>query len=210
MFSTYSDFLTQLGKSVTFEGDNPGDASIGTLQMVLVLAETRINRELRTSYNEAAFSGTTTSNVFTLPSDFRSASIVHVGGKPLEPVSIEFLTEFLDESPSGDGRYFATVARTLKFGPALSDGTSVQGYYFKAFAAIDDTTFSSNTLIAAAPDLYMAACMAEAAPMYGFQDQLALWDNKYQYIRDRMNDERERAAYSAGRAKVRNSTRLLG
>jgi len=210
MFSTYSDFLTQLGKSVTFEGDNPGDASVATLQTVIALAETRINRELRTSYNETAFSGTTTSNVFTLPAKFRSASIVHVGGLPLEPVSIEFLTEFLDAVPAGDCQFFATVAGTFKFGPALADGTSVQGYYFKAFDALSDSTFSSNTLIAAAPDLYLAACMVEAAPLYAFMDQIQLWEGKYQMIRDRLNEERRGSASSAGRAKVRSSTRLLG
>lgn len=195
---------------VTFEGENPGDASVGTLQTVIGLAESRIYRELRTGYNEVAFSGNVTSNAFALPADFRSASLVHFGGLPLEPVSPEFLQEFNDGHSSGDCKYFAQVARAFKFGPAVADGTALQGTYFKALDALSETSLPANTLFAAANDLFLFACMVEAAPLYGFQDQLQIWDTKYQIVKDALNLERQRASYSAGRMKRRPSTVLMG
>lgn len=208
--TTYAGLLSQLGKMVTFEGDNPGDASIATLETVISLAETRINREARTGYNEAAISGTVTSNAFALPADWRAASMVHFGGLPLEPVSPEYLREHLDGQPSGVCKYYCVQGRSLLFSPTVADSTSVQGYYFKALPALDATTTPTNALFLAANDLYLFACMVEAAPLYGFEDKLQLFEAKYQDVRDTLNTEHQRAAYSSGRIKRRASTRLMG
>lgn len=207
--TTFPELLVHLGRMVTFEAENPGDASVGVLQTVISLAERRIYRDVRSGYNEAAFSGNVTGNVFTLPADFRSASLLHFGGKPLEPVSIEFLQQYNDDHASGDCRYFAQLARTFKFGPAVADGTALQGTYFKALDALSDASLPSNTLFAAAEDLYLFAAMVEAAPLYGFQDQIDLWNAKYLGVKDSINQERMRASYSAGRMKRRPSTQII-
>lgn len=206
----YSEFLSHLGKMVTFEGDNQGDASIGTLLSVLRMAESRIYRELRTRQNEKAFSGSVSGNAYTLPSDFRAPSLTYFGGKPLEPVSPEFLYEHLDAQHTGDTRFFAAVGNTYKFAPVVADGTSVQGTYFYAYPDIDASNDAANLLFTANPDLFTFACMVEAAPLYGFLDQLQLWEQKYQMTRDALNHQTSRAAYGAGRIKRRNSTRLIG
>jgi len=207
--TTYAGLLSQLGKMVTFD-ENESDASIGTLQAVISLAETRINREARTGYNEAAISGTVVGNAFALPADWRAASLVHFGGLPLEPVSPEYLREHLDGQPSGECKYYCAQGRSLLFSPAVADGTVVQGYYFKALPALDATTTPTNALFLAANDLYLFACMVEAAPLYGFEDKLQLFDAKYQAVRDTLNTEHQRSAYSSGRIKRRSSTRLMG
>lgn len=195
---------------VTFEGDNPGDASIGTLETVLSLAESRIYREVQMAQNEKAFSGTVTSNAYTLPSDFRSPSLVYFGGKPLEPVSPEYLYEQIDTGGTGDCRVFAQVGSSFKFYPAASDGATVQGTYFFAYPALSSSTIGDNALFLAANDLFLYACMVEAAPMYGFQDQVSLWEAKYQQVRDALNTQNARAAFGAGRMKRRPSTTLMG
>ena len=208
--TTYAGLLSQLGKMVAFD-ENESDASIGTLQAVISLAETRINREARTGYNEAAISGTVTGNAFALPADWRAASMVHFGGLPLEPVSPEYLREHLDGQPSGECKHYCVQGgRSLLFSPSVADGTAVQGHYFKALPALDATTTPSNALFLAANDLYLFACMVEAAPLYGFEDKLQLFDAKYQAVRDTLNTEHQRAAYSSGRIKRRASTRLMG
>lgn len=207
--TTYAGLLSQLGKMVSFDGDNEGDASIATLQTVIGLAEARIYREIRTGYNEAAISGTVTSNAFALPTNWRAASTVHFGKKPLEPVSADWLRDHLDTLPSGDCRYFAVQGRSLMFSPEVADGTSVQGYYFKALDSLDETTTPNNTLFIAANDLFLFACMVEAAPLYGFQAQLPIWDAKYQSVKEALNLEHQRSAYSAGRIKRRASFPVL-
>lgn len=208
--TTWAGLLSQLGKMVTGEGDNEGDASISTLTTVIALAESRIYRELRCGYNEATLSGTVTSNTFSLPADYRSAGIVHFGGLPLEGVSPEFLREHLDGFPAGDCKYFAVQGRTLQFSPLVADGTAIQGSYFKALPALDASTAPSNALLAAANDLFLSACMVQAAPLYGFEAKMPIWNGMYMQIKDQMNEAHERAAYSAGRIKRRPSTRLMG
>lgn len=210
--TTYADLLTHLGRMVTFEAENPGDASVGVLQTVISLAEFRIYREIRTSFNMKAFgvSDVVTGNAMTLPSDFKAAAAVNFGKQPLQPVTPEFLQQYLQTGDNGECKYFANVKDTLQFAPAVGDGIQVQGYYYCVLPALSDSTLPSNGLFNAANDLFLFACMVEAAPIYGFQDQLQIWDAKYQMVRDRLNDEQAMNAYSAGRMKVRPSTTLMG
>lgn len=209
--TSYADLLTHLGRMVTFEAENPGDASVGVLQTLLGIAETRIYREIRTSFNMKAFgvSDTVLNNALALPSDFKAVANLNFGKLPLEPVSPEFLQQYLQARPTGETKYFANIANTLVFGPAQGDGVQAKGYYYCTLPALSDATFASNALFGAASDLFLFAVMVEAAPMYGFQDQLQLWDGKYQMIRDRLNREQAVNAYSAGRMKVRPSTTLM-
>lgn len=210
MITTYSDFLTHLGKLVTFDGENPGDASIGTLETVLTLAQTRLYRELETSHNEKELSGTITDNKFELPTDFRSISVIHFGKKTLEPVSYEFLQEQLNSDNTGDTKYFARLGGNLMFAPAVADGTAPQGTYYAELPELSSDTYSSNSLVLEAPDVFLYACMVEAAPLYGFQDQLPIWEAKYRQAIESLNTGHRREAFNAGRMMRRNSTKLLG
>lgn len=211
--TTYSELLGRLASLVTFDAENPGDASVSTLQAVLSMAEFRIYRELRTSHNMKAFSvsNTVTSNLMTLPSDFKAVSTINFGKKPLEPVSNEFMQEYLDGNPTGECRFFTNLANSLQFGPPIADGTQVQGYYSCTLPAItSDATLTSNTLFTSSNDLFLFACMVEAAPLYGFMDQIQLWETKYAMVRDALNEEQQLNAYAMGRMKIRPSTTLMG
>lgn len=210
MITTYADFLVHLGRMVTFEGDNPGDASIATLQTVLTLAQTRIYRDLETEHTEKEWVVTVSGNRITLPDDFRSASVVHFGKKTLEPVSYEFLRQELDNGATGDTKFFARLGNYFYFSPAVADGTAVQGTYYCALPELSESTIAANALFKDAPDIFLFACMVEAAPMYGFQDQLGIWEAKYQQVKDSLNLGHRREAYNAGRMKRRPSTQLMG
>lgn len=206
----YAEFLNHLGKMVTFDGNDPGDASIGTLQAIISLAEARIYREVQTSTNEKLFSGTITTNTFPLPDDFRQPSVVYLGGKPLEPVTTEYLYEYLAADHTGDTLYFAQVVRSYQFAPAATDGTSLLGTYYCAYPTLAEDSIASNLLFQESNDLWFFACMVEAAPLYGFQDQLQIWEAKYQMVRDSLNLQNSRTAMGAGRLKRRASTTLMG
>lgn len=197
---------------VTFEGDNTGDASLQTLQTVLMLSEVRIYRDARTAYNVAEFgaSDVIASGRLAHPSAFKAVSLIHFGDKPLEPVAPEFILEHQTQSPSGQARYFASIGEELIFSPSIADGTQAQGWYFKELPALSESTIASNGLFNAANDLFLYACMVEAAPMYGFMDQIELWEARYQATLGRLNSEYKMHAYSAGRMKRRASTTLMG
>jgi hypothetical protein len=210
--SSYSELMTQLGRMVTFEGENPGDASVGVLSTLLGIAENRIYRDVRTSYNMVAFgvSDTVTSNAYTLPASLKAIDSINFGKLPLEPVAPEFVQQQLQLNPTGDCKYFANQANKLIFAPTVADGTQLHGYYYAKLPALDATTLPTNALFNAANDLFLFAVMVEAAPMYGFQDQLDLWNARYQGVVQQLNDEQAMTAYAAGRIKRRPSTTLMG
>lgn len=211
MITTWSEYLTRI--LTLIDGDDAGSSSIpvSTLEAITELAEARIYREVRTRYNEKAFSAlTVSSNLATIPSDFEAPSIIHFGGKALEPVSEEFLLEYLDSGPTGDTIYFCQAGSSFKFGPAVANGTTVQGRYFYRMDALDSTTLPTNALFAASNDLFLFAALAESGPFFEQDARVPMWTAKYESIRDRLNNASRNAAYTAGRMKVRPSTKLMG
>ncbi len=210
--TTYQGLLTRLGKLIAEDFENPGDVSVEAIQTAIEMAETRIYRELRTSYNEATFgvSDTVTGNAYTLPSGFKSVNMLHFGRYPLEPVTPEWLQSYLQCNTTGDSRYFANIGGTLHFAPAVADTTQLQGTYFKALPALSAATLPSNALFAAANDLFLSAAMVEAAPLFDMADKLPVWEAKYESVRDALNLEKRVTAMGAGRMKIRPSTTLIG
>lgn len=202
--ASYSELLTQLGRMVTFEGENPGDASPGVLSTLLGIAENRIYRDVRTSYNMVAFgaSDLVVGNSYTLPANFKAVASLTLGGPYLEPKSPAFVLEHVNDG--GDALYFANQAGLLTFAPAVTDYTQLQGYYYAKLPALSAATLPSNALFNAANDLFIYAVMVEAAPMYGFEDQIVLWQQRYASVVQALNQEQQMTAYSAGRLKRRS------
>lgn len=212
-FAGYNDLLIAMSRMIDGDDSGYGDIPVASLEQFLMIAEHRIYREVRSRHNEKAFSAlTTTSNLATIPSDFEATSVIHFGAAPLEPVSEEWLREYLDSSPSGDCRYFAEAGDSFIFGPSVANGTTVQGRYFYRWPALTRSNFTSNTLVSKEPDLFLYAALLEGAPYMG-SDQIQkvpLWTARYEAIRDKLNADKTRTAFSAGRIKVRPSTRLMG
>lgn len=212
MISNYADLLLKVFQLASND-DNASALSVpaNTMRTVIALAEKRVYRDVRSRHNEKAFAITVTGNLAALPADFEAASVVHFGKLPLQPVSEEFLLEYLNTQPSGQCRYFAEAGTSFIFAPAVADATVTQGRYYFRFADLDETTFSANTLLAKEPDLFIYAALMESAPFFTASAQLApLWSQKYEAIKDRINTEKQRAATNAGRASIRPSTRLMG
>ena len=207
--TTYSGLLDELMRLI--DGDDVSTSSIpvATLTQIIALAERRIYREIKSGLNEKAWGLTVTANAVTLPADFQSSSVVHFGKRPLEPVSEEFLLEQNYPAQTGDARYFAQAGNTLMFSPTVANGTALQGRYYYSLPALDATTLPSNALFLANDDLFIYAALTESAPFFEQDKRIPLWNAKYTSIRDSINANHQRAAYSAGRIKVRPSTRLM-
>ena len=207
--ASYSDLLVSLHRLMYGDDVSASQTPVATLQAVINLGERRIYREIRTRYNEKAWTGTVSGNLYALPSDFIAPSVVHFGKKPLKPVSEEALIEHLDGSPSGDARYFCQAGANLRFSPAVADGTTLQGRYFYAWPDLTSANLASNTLFAAADDLFLYAALSKSAPYFGQDARIPLWESEYTRIRDELNTLHERAAYSAGRIKRRPAASVM-
>jgi hypothetical protein len=212
VIGSYAALLDTLMRLIDGEDTSVSDISTQTLGQCINAGERRLYREVRSRHNEKAFSSVTvTSNAASLPSDFEACSVVHFGGIPLKPVSEEWLREFLDSNPSGGARFFCEAGSSLMFGPAVGDSTAVQGRYFYRIADLTAANFSSNELMTYEPDLFVYAALAESGPYFGAEhmQRIPYWEAKYASIRDRINTNKNRAAYSAGRMTVRPSTPLM-
>lgn len=212
MIASYSDYLVQIMRLMDGDDVSASEISTTTLNQVVALAEKRIYREVRSRFNEKAFTGVTvTSNLAALPADFECVSVVHFGGKALEPIAEEAMREYLRNNPSGDCQFFASAGDSLQFGPAVADGTAVQGRYFCRLPDLTAATFSANTLIAREPDLFIYGALVEAAPFFtAAANQAQVFMAKYAAIKDAINLASERVAGNAGRVQRSNSARLLG
>lgn len=210
--ASYAELLGRLGQMVSYDFDNAGTPSVAALQASLEMAEFRIYREVRTSFNTVAFgvSDVIASGVYTLPARLKAVNYLHFGKQPVEPVSPSFLRSYVDSGNTGDVLYFSNVGGTLEFAPAVANGTQLQGNYYAALPALDATTFATNTLFAAAADLFLFAAMVEVCPLFGQMDQVPIWNTKYQMVRDALNQEERMTSYASGRPKRRASTTLMG
>lgn len=207
--ASFSDLLVQVTRLMDGENVSVTELSYATLRQVIGQAERRIYRDVRSRHNEKAFASVTVSgNLAALPDDFEACSVVHFGAKPLQPVPEEWLLTYLDNGASGDCMYFCEAGDSLQFGPAVADGTSLQGRYFYRYPALSPTTFDANALMANEPDLFIHACLAEGVAF--FSKDPTYWEAKYESTKDRINADKNRTAYSAGRIRVRPSTQLMG
>lgn len=208
---SYSDLLVQVTRLLDGEDVSVSDLPVGTLRHAIELAEAKIYRDVRTRFNELSFTGVeVTDNAAPIPADFKSLSLLHFGGTPLLPAAEDWVREYLDHQVGGRARHFAVAGGSFIFAPAVSDGVLLEGRYFARLPALDAVTFAANTLIAAAPELFLYATLVEAAPFFSQPDRVPMWLAKYGEIAERLNLERRNAAYSAGRIRIGPSTRLLG
>ena len=208
--TSFGDLLTEIVRILDGDETNITDIPVASLTRFLRMAEKRIYRDVRSRWNEKAFSAvTSSSNLATIPTDFRAASLVHVGGAPLEPVAEQWLREYLDSNPTGECKFFAEAGASFVFGPALTDGTAIQGRYFCELAAISDANIATHTLFQEADDLFIFATLAECAIYFNKADMLEAWNGKYLSILAALNGMSSRAAFSAGRMQRKHSSALM-
>lgn len=208
--TTYSQFLTELGRLIMGDEAALSELPLATMQQIISLGERQIYRDVKSRHNERAFSAVTvTNNIAPFPSDFESPSLLHFGSRPLKPVPEEVAREMVLNGASGPALYFAEAGTGFYFAAAVTDGTTLQGRYFCRLPALDAATLPSNALFLAEDDLFLYGCLAKAAPFIGDDKRIPIWAGAYREIKDAINTAHERAAYSAGRAARRPSTAVL-
>jgi hypothetical protein len=77
----------------------------------------------------------------------------------------------------GSARMYTQQGTNLLFWPALSNGTTVGGRYYKKQADIGLGTL--NAAFNRYPDVWLYAALAESAPFIGEDSRLAMWKQQY-------------------------------
>jgi hypothetical protein len=210
--STYSGLMTEIMRLIDGEDITGAELPTQSLAQIIHFGELRIYREIRSRYNEKAWPATAAaSNLIALPSDFIAASVVHFGKTPLYPLPENELLErlYLYTGSGGNTTHYCNAGPNFSFFPAVADGTTMQGRYYYKLPDLDETTFSSNTLVAANEDLFVYAALSISAPYFGQDARIPLWDAEYSRIRDEINVLEHTTAYSSGRIKRGPNMRIV-
>ncbi len=163
----------------------------------VVIAENRINREVRCADMETAYTGTIASGVIAVPTDFLEWKAVYIdsnGANRLQPKSLEWvLQNYPTRSSDGLPKFIARNASNFEFGPYPDSTYSVKGTYYKRLAAVSS---SWHNLATEYPDLYLFGTLVAAAPYIGDDPRIPTWNAMYESIRDSINQEAVKADIS--------------
>lgn len=199
LLKLYSDLKNELYQ---FSNSSAGDfASLGgTIDSVILMAENRIFREVRCREMEQTIttSNTISGGVMTLPADYIDLKYAYLKNENPNRFLLKRTASWIRErypfrSASSKPVAIAREGSNFIFGPYPDTGQTytVGGYYWGRPATIIGTTAtaSMNLVFATHPDLYLSAAIAETAPFLGMDARIAIWEGKYQSIKQALWDE---------------------
>ncbi len=172
---------------------------------LVTIAEARIFRETRTRDTEATLTGTISSGVIAVPSDYVALKFARLTTSPstiLERRSAQWLyAAYPQRSSEGKPLVIAREGSNFIFGPYSDSGYTLAGTYYKKLAALSST---NHALFTNNPDLYLFACLAESEIVIGRDSRIAIWEAKYQKILADVNgvDKAEDSSGSTLRMRI--------
>lgn len=156
----------------------------------IALGEYRIYRELRIRAMETALSSAIAAGVVAVPSGYVELKYAYVDGSPTSPLikkDAEWIyANYPTRSSSGQPRYIAREGDNFIFGPYPDSTYTIKGLYYKKLASV---SAGSNWLITDAPDLILFASLCEAAPWMQDDARIAIWEQKYAQIKERIQKQ---------------------
>lgn len=181
-----------------------GDADFATADTVdlITLAEARINKEVRHRLMEKALSGTIASGVLAIPSDYVALKHAYVSRTPviqLQRKTAEWIYRtYSVRSGAEEPRFIASDGANFIFGPYPGNYSIVGTYYYR-FSALSTAL---NSLFTAHPDLYLFAALAETESFIGRDKRVALWEAKYEKIKNAVTKEDNDERFSGGPLQI--------
>jgi hypothetical protein len=163
----------------------------------IVLGEARIGREVKAREMEQRVSSTPTDTSESLPSDFVSMRAIRIKGGTIGWLDYMTPDEFFNTTASSSS---STQKKYTIFGdeiifPITPPG-DIELWYYKKLAALSSAT---NTLFTRNPDLYLYAALSEASLFLSSTDKkLAMFEGKYQSIKDSVNTADKQGRYPVG------------
>lgn len=183
--SSYAELSAAIGEKWSHRTD-----LTSVLPDLIMLAEKRINRDVRCPDMETDYTGAIASGVIAVPTDFLEWKVVYVNGadiKTLQPKTLEWLyTNYPTRSADSEPRYIARNGSNFEFGPYPDSNYTIKGTYYKKMASV---ATAWHALATTNPDLYLMAGLCEAALYTHDDSRLQLWESRYQSIVGSLNEE---------------------
>ena len=164
----------------------------------ITLNESRLNKILRTRFQETVASVTIDAVTEALPADFLEARTFVLSSSPnvvLEFMAPTDLETTYASGTTGKPLNFAIIGSNFKFGPSPdSTYTASLTYYAKIPAlSVSNTT---NWLLTNYPDLYLYGTLMEAAPFTASDDRIPVWIGLYDRAVAGLSQADERARWN--------------
>jgi hypothetical protein len=149
----------------------------------ITLAETRLQRELRTRPMLKSATATMTGgdNTVGLPTDFLEMRDIFIRGNPRQPVSYMSPSAFTRNSRAEDGGKcidYTILGSEMAFAPIPDAPYVLEMLYYSKPTALSDTN-ASNVFLANYPDLLLYGSLAQAEPYLMNDARLATWASLY-------------------------------
>lgn len=185
------------------------DSTITTyLDDIVLVAEKRLQRDLRIRELETTFSDTMSSGEIDVPvsgSDSTFLGIKHArldvsGGHPLEIAEANWLyKQFPNRTSSGRPNFIAIDSTKFIFGQFPDQDYTVNGTVYARPVPLSDSN-TTNEWTSYTPDALLFACLVETSPFIREDERVPIWERKYNQIKDGYN-----ALY---KRETRQSTRV--
>lgn len=174
------------------------------LDDIIVAAENKINREVRSREQETIINSTITAGVMAVPSNYvalKSARIDGTPTKPLKRVSVDAMyTSYPTRASDGKPEAIAREGSNFIFGPYPDSAYTVKGIYYQRMEPLATTL---HALFTNNEDLYLWAALSESEAVIGRDKRIALWEAKYQAAKNALNNEDFNEAASGGGLAIR-------
>lgn len=168
--------------------------------------ESRLYKNLRIRTMETALSGSISSGVLAVPSDYLELKYAYINASPinwLERTTPESIyREYPVRSASGRPSLIAREASNFIFGPYPDDTYTVSGIYWAKLTSLSDSN-TTNWFTTNAPDLLLYGSLLEAEPFLKNDKRIPTWQMMYGAAIKSVEDQERRENHSGGSLAVR-------
>lgn len=173
----------------------------------VVLAEGRIANDVRIRQQIATSTLTTltTTRSVALPSDFLEFEDVSISGDPDTPC--QFITkerldsQYPENGASGKPFVYTIEGDYILFGPTPDAAYTVNIAYYERFDPL--ATTATNGLLTNHPNIYLYACLREAALFTMDDVRVAHWEQLYRDAVKTLETANEKATHSGSALQVK-------
>lgn len=177
----------------------------------ITFAEARLNRTLRTREMLTRRRTVTTDGFIGLPPDYLETYQLQLPAnatntpEPLTFIGPDEAARFKATSMTGKTRYYTIIDGAFELIPTPSSSVELTITYYAKVPALSSTQ-ATNWLLTKAPDLYLYATLANAAPYLQNDERIPVWSQLASSAFDELMMDSERAS----RSRTNLTTRRRG
>jgi len=176
------------------------------LDEFIELAEARFADDIRIRAMETTATQTLTAGTrsYSLPTGYLQGRNFQINTDPI--TALEYITpEMMDRiwagSKTGRPRTYTILGDNYLLGPSPDSADTLEITYYKEFTPLSGSA-TTNWIILNRPNLYLYACLLEAAPFLGNPEDAATWARFYTEALDRLQNADARDRFSGSALRI--------